>query len=173
MEKSSIKKIAILGAESTGKTWLCEQLAAHFKTVWVPEYAREYFNDSDIYDYTLEDLRRIAIRQLQMEAASVENANRFLFCDTAMITIKIWAELEFGVVPKDLNEILQQGQYDYYLIADNAISWEADEQRLNKYSRDMIFEMNKKEAHLNSIPFSIITGLSEQRLTSAISALDA
>ena len=37
-----LKKIVILGPESTGKSTLCEQLAAHYNTVWCPEYAREY-----------------------------------------------------------------------------------------------------------------------------------
>jgi nicotinamide riboside kinase len=37
-----IKKIVILGPESTGKSTLCEELATHYKTRWVPEYARTY-----------------------------------------------------------------------------------------------------------------------------------
>ena len=61
MESRSIKKIAIIGAESTGKTQLCQDLALHFNTHWVPEYAREYFNNSDIYNYSLNDLEQIAL----------------------------------------------------------------------------------------------------------------
>jgi len=171
MEKSSLKKIAIIGAESTGKSALCEQLAQHFNTIWVPEYARTYFNDSDIYNYTLDDLKRIAIRQLEMEQEGVLQAKRFLFCDTAMITIKIWAELEFGIVPEDLEAILKQGQYDHYLITDNSISWEADAQRQNKFSRDLILEMNVKEVLGTELRFNIISGLDQERLRGAISSL--
>jgi NadR type nicotinamide-nucleotide adenylyltransferase len=172
MEKSSLKKIAIIGAESTGKSILCEQLARHFNTIWVPEYARTYFNDSDIYNYTLDDLKRIAIRQLEMEEAALLNATRFLFCDTAMITIKIWAELEFGKVPEDLEAILKQGQYDHYLITDNSIPWEADAQRQNKFSRDLILEMNVREVLRSELRFNIVSGLEDQRLKTAISNLD-
>jgi len=171
MEKSRIKKIAIIGAESTGKSALCEQLAKHFNTTWVPEYAREYFNDSDIYNYTLDDLKRIAIRQLEMEAAALASANRFLFCDTAMITIKIWAKLEFGKVPADLETIIQQGQYDHYLITDNSIPWEADAQRLNKFSRERIFQLNIHEVESRSEPYTVVTGLGEHRLKFAIDQL--
>ncbi|RYE71528.1 MAG: ATPase, partial [Oxalobacteraceae bacterium] len=32
-----IRRIVILGPESTGKSTLCEQLAAHYHTSWVPE----------------------------------------------------------------------------------------------------------------------------------------
>ena len=37
-----LKKVVILGPESTGKSTLCEQLATHYNTIWVKEYAREY-----------------------------------------------------------------------------------------------------------------------------------
>lgn len=47
MEKKSqqIRRVAILGAESTGKTTLARMLALHFNTVWVEEYARNYMQD--------------------------------------------------------------------------------------------------------------------------------
>ncbi|MEI9935528.1 MAG: ATP-binding protein [Ferruginibacter sp.] len=37
-----LKKVVIIGPESTGKSTLCEQLATHYNTDWVKEYAREY-----------------------------------------------------------------------------------------------------------------------------------
>ena len=67
MEKDPIIKIAVIGAESTGKSELCAALAKHYNTVWVPEYAREYFNHSDIYNYTLKDLELIAKKQIELE----------------------------------------------------------------------------------------------------------
>lgn len=39
-----VKRIAIVGAESTGTTTLAQDLAAYFKTVWVPEVGR-YFSE--------------------------------------------------------------------------------------------------------------------------------
>ena len=50
-------RIAITGPESTGKSWLTEQLAQAFNTTFIPEYARKYieqlnrpydFNDIEI-----------------------------------------------------------------------------------------------------------------------------
>ena len=79
MAQGNIRRIGIIGAESTGKTALCEALANHYNTVWVPEYARKYFNDSEIYNYSLEDLVKIAHRQLVLEEEFLPNANRFLF----------------------------------------------------------------------------------------------
>ena len=40
--ENTIKKIVIIGPESTGKSSLCAALAKHYETIWAKEYAREY-----------------------------------------------------------------------------------------------------------------------------------
>ena len=77
-----IKKIVAIGPESTGKSTLCEQLAQYFKTIWCPEYAREYLNQNGV-KYSYDDLIKIAQGQLVMEdyCGEVNNqitANRLL-----------------------------------------------------------------------------------------------
>ena len=37
-----MKRVAIVGAESTGKTTLATALAEHYRTAWVPEFGRLY-----------------------------------------------------------------------------------------------------------------------------------
>src|SRR4051812_44381074 len=135
MAESSIKRIAVVGPESTGKTWLCEKLAEHFDTAWVPEYAREYFNDSDIYNYTLEDLVVIAKKQLELENDCEGKARNYLFCDTTLITLKIWSVLEFNEVPEFITSNLKTNKYDHYLLTDISVPWQHDEQRQNKHDR--------------------------------------
>jgi len=169
MEEGTIIKIAIVGAESTGKTWLCERLAAHFSAAWVPEYAREYFNDSDIYNYTLDDLVIIAKKQLQLEEELLKKARRYLFCDTTLITLKIWAELEFETTPDFIEKNLSRQRYDHYFITDNQIPWVGDNLRENKHSRELLFEMNEYEVKKTGIAYTIISGTDEQRLQNAIS----
>ncbi len=61
-----IKKIVIIGPESTGKSTLCRQLADHYKTLWVPEFAREYLKENGT-NYTYEDLLNIAKGQVALE----------------------------------------------------------------------------------------------------------
>jgi NadR type nicotinamide-nucleotide adenylyltransferase len=167
MESRSIKKIAVIGAESTGKTQLCQDLALHFNTHWVPEYAREYFNNSDIYNYSFNDLEQIAIKQVEKENEQQKNASVVLFCDTALITLKIWAELEFGTCPDQILNLMKRNPYDYYLITNNDVVWEQDEQRFNKFSREVIFEMNKREATLEKVPYGIVQGLNKMRFSNA------
>src|SRR5215467_1623034 len=61
-----LKKIVVIGPESTGKSSLCEKLAEHYNTLWCPEYAREYLTIHGM-NYTYDDLLTIAKGQLQLE----------------------------------------------------------------------------------------------------------
>ena len=61
-----IKKIVVIGPESTGKSTLCEKLAQYYNTLWVPEYAREYLENNGS-DYTYDDLLTIAKGQIESE----------------------------------------------------------------------------------------------------------
>lgn len=173
MEKSSIIKIGIIGAESTGKSELCETLAKHYNTVWVPEYARAYFNDSDIYNYTKEDLVVIAKKQIGNENVLIKKAKRFLFCDTTLITLKIWAELEFKETPDFISENLSKIKYDHYFITANDMAWQQDPLRQNKFSRDMIFDMNKAELEKLKASYHVINGLNEERSNNAIKIINS
>ena len=166
-----ILKIGVIGAESTGKTRLCEELAAHYQTAWVPEYAREYFNDSDIYNYTADDLVAIAKQQVELEDVYLKKANDILFCDTTLITLKIWAELEFESTPAFINDHLSAGNFHHYLVTDNDVQWMEDGQRQNKHSRDLILEMNLNEVKKLNGSYSIITGTNAERLQCAIAAV--
>jgi nicotinamide riboside kinase len=70
-----LKKIVVIGPESTGKSTLCEGLAAHYDTDWVPEYAREYLLANGM-DYRYEDLLTIAKGQVALEEAKAEMVMR-------------------------------------------------------------------------------------------------
>lgn len=172
MAEDSIIKIGVIGAESTGKTWLCEELAKQYNTVWVPEYAREYFNDSDIYNYSLDDLIQIAKKQISLEQGFISKADTFLFCDTTLITLKIWAELEFQKTPKYIDENLKSRRCHHYLITDNSIPWEKDPQRQNKFSRDLILRRNVEEVEKLGIDYTLITGIGKERVQQACTVLE-
>jgi nicotinamide riboside kinase len=99
-----IKRVCVIGPECTGKTNLSEYLADHFKTAYVPEYARGYLDKLNI-PYEQSDLIKIAHGQIRMENEWLTESNRVQICDTNLITIKIWSEYKFGNCP---NEILKE-----------------------------------------------------------------
>ena len=175
MKKAStnkVKKIAILGAESTGKSILCEQLAKHYQTVFVPEYARTYFDENDINNYNTVDLEIIAKNQLELEKEYYEKANEYLFCDTSLITVKIWSTHKFNKVPKFITNSIKPTDYDLYLISNNDVQWVADPQRRNEDLREHLFKWNKHELLKLSVDYKIIKGVEEERLKCAIQLIE-
>ena len=102
--ENNIKKIVILGPESTGKSTLCAQLAEYYKTSWVKEYAREYLEENGSH-YTFENLYDIAKGQLVGEVEATTKLqdhyntknNTALFIDTDLHVIKIWSEFVFNI----------------------------------------------------------------------------
>lgn len=169
MEKDArpVCRIAILGAESTGKTTLAESLARHFGTVWVPEYAREYMSKNP-GDYSIDDIVSISKEQLRMENELAQKASRLLFTDTEFIIAKVWCEDVFGTCPRWIEEQVQLHRYDLYLLTANDLPWVPDPLRVNGHRRDFLFEWYKRELEKQRLPFEIISGKNDARLQQAI-----
>ena len=172
MAENGIIKIVVVGAESTGKTWLCETLARHYKTVWVPEFAREYCKDKDLAQLKLDDLTFMCKQQILQEDVLINAARRFLFCDTSPITLKFWAQLTFKDVPDLINDMVANRTYDHYLITNNDIEWEADLLRQNLHAREMILQHNISEVSNTNKPYTVITGRGDERLGNALEILE-
>lgn len=174
MEKATqrIKKVAIIGPESTGKSDLCELLAQHYRTVFVPEYARQYFERHDISKYELSDLVLIAKEQLALEKSMLSKAQGFLFYDTTLITIKIWAQHRFKTVPKIISESIKADDYDYYLLSNNDVEWVKDPQRFDEDIRDYLFDLNERELQKLNVHYNIISGVGEQRFLNTLQLIE-
>jgi NadR type nicotinamide-nucleotide adenylyltransferase len=172
MEKKpeNIYRIAVLGAESTGKTTLSRSLALRFHTEWVQEYAREYMSKHP-GDYSADDIVAIAKHQLEEEDRLMKKADHFIFTDTEFIIAKIWCEDVFSHCPEWLNEQVKNHRYDLYLLTSNDLPWVADPVRVNPQRRDYFFNLYKRMLDENNFPYEIITGRYEARLLSGINAV--
>lgn len=172
MEKKpeSLKRIALLGAESTGKTTLARSLALRFQTVWVPENAREYMN---IHPgaYSMQDIEEISKEQLAQEKRLQSSANQVLIVDTELIISKVWCVDVFGTCPAWIEEEILKHKYDLYLLTANDLPWVADPVRVNAQRRDYFFNWYKRELENYNLPYEIVTGRYEARLLSAITSI--
>lgn len=131
-----VKKIAIVGTESTGKTTMCQQLAEHYKTVWVPEVGRELIPNSN--NFSLEDLKIVGVEHAKNILRHTRLANKLLFIDTELITTKSYAKFFFNEVPKYEPWVEAANKIDYYIYLEANAPYINDGTRLSKEKRDKL-----------------------------------
>ena len=179
-----MKKIVVIGPESTGKSTLCEDLARHYGTRWVPEYAREYLLKHGT-QYSFPDLLTIAKGQIAGEDKLAEqlaithqqnqagNTEPILFIDTDLYVMKVWCEFVFGQCHQWILDGIVTRQYDLYLLCNVDLPWTKDE--LREYpdleSRLQLFHIYKDLLINQNVPWTIISGNNEERLITAIEAV--
>ncbi len=167
----NLKKIAITGPESTGKSALAKQLAEYYDTVWVPEVAREYLDNLG-RAYRFEDIAEIARKQLAKENSIASNSSKFLFCDTDFLVTKIWSHYKYGKCDPWIEEMVLSHRYDLYLLCDIDLPWEDDPLREHPQQREELFGIYHEELVQLKVIFTIVSGTGEQRMKNAILAVE-
>lgn len=163
-------RVAVVGPESTGKSELSEKLAKHYHTVFVPEFARDYLNNLG-RKYTYEDVLFIAEQQMLLEKKMEKEANKILFCDTALLSIKIWFQVVFNKVPAQIEEWMKSNVYDFYILTDIDMPWVDDPLREHPHFRKELLELHLQELNEHQCNYSLISGLNDLRIQNAVSSL--
>ncbi|SHG57476.1 AAA family ATPase [Massilia sp. CF038] len=161
-------RIAILGAESSGKSTLAAALASHYETVWVPEYLREFVDtrgrvpeESDQYP--------IARTQMTREDEAAAKASRFLFCDTTPLMTALYSRWYWGRVDAQLALLERRHDYAFTLVTAPDSPWEADGlQRESEEVRQTIHEQVLQMLVERDIPYLLVTGSLPQRMLQAV-----
>lgn len=170
-----MKKIVVIGPESTGKSTLCKELAEHYNTLWCPEYAREYLLQNGT-DYTYDDLTKIAQGQLTLEDyLQQEIDEEYYFVDTDMYVMKVWYEVAFQHCPTWILKTIAKSTSDLYLLCNTDLPWTQDE--LREYPdlkmRRQHFNMYKDIVINSGVSWVEISGTEKERLQNAIHSIDA
>ncbi len=173
---SDIIKIVLYGPESTGKTTLSKQLANHYKTLWVPEYAREYLQEKwDREQKTCEpdDLLPIAEGQMRLENEYTSKVDSLLICDTDLLETKVYSEAYYlGYTDPILHKYALQNSYDLYLLTHVDTPWVKDDLRDKPNERKKMFLYFKNTLEKHQRNFIILKGNKKIRLQKAINAID-
>ncbi|HET9746938.1 MAG TPA: ATP-binding protein [Chitinophagaceae bacterium] len=198
MEQKPLIKVVVIGPESTGKSTLCELLATHYNTLWCPEYAREYLLKHGM-NYSYDDLLYVAKQQLALEDKYIQSTvgsgqsavneslitthwprsgrndhSPLLFIDTDMYVMKVWCEFVFDKCHKWILEQIVKRSYDLYLLCNIDLPWIQDELREypDEAPRKKLFQIYKDIMINQSTPWIQISGSTDERLQTAIKAVD-
>ncbi|OYU83514.1 MAG: ATPase [Flavobacterium sp. BFFFF2] len=170
-QPSSLIRIAIVGPRSTGKTLLSQQLAAHFETAFAPEYAHDFLlkktgkNDAIIEP---DDLLPMAYGQILGENEALMTANKYVFCDTNVLAIKLTSERLFSYCDPQLEEAALAHQYDLTFL----ICPENENNSANNETIGADFCASYKQAFdLYQIPYLLLKGDRFDRFNAAIKHL--
>jgi NadR type nicotinamide-nucleotide adenylyltransferase len=169
---SDIKKVAVVGPESTGKSTMSAFLAKHYNTVWVPEYARGYCEKLTAPP-TWQDEINMFYGQLASEAEILPNANKLVICDTTFVTVKIWSDHMFGKAPQEVIDELPKHPYDLYLLLDIDLPWQDDPLRDFPNMRQHFMAVWHKELQALNARYVLISGTGDDRYKNAVDAIDA
>lgn len=171
--ETSIKRIVLIGPESTGKTTMAEWLAAHFATSWSKEYLRLFVDVKLRHPLLLAagepivteaEVTDIAIGQVVLEDQAVAlAANGVTFLDTNLLLNMIYARHYFGKYPQWMEGEWASRRYDHYLLFKDDLPWVADPQRESEAIRHEAYGWIEQEIRMRNLPFSYISGRDSDR----------
>jgi NadR type nicotinamide-nucleotide adenylyltransferase len=167
----SVRRIAILGAESSGKSTLSGALARRYDTLWVPEYLREFVDTHGRVPFE-SDQYGIACTQRAREDAAALQANEFLFCDTTPLMTALYSRVYWGRVDAQLERLAATHDYALTLVTAPDTPWVADGlMRESEEVRQRVFAMLVAELDARGIRFVLVEGDLPHRLRQVEAAL--
>jgi NadR type nicotinamide-nucleotide adenylyltransferase len=166
------RHVVVFGPESTGKTTLARDLAAHYATTWVPEYLREYL-DEKATTCAPGDLPHVVAGQRARVARAMPEAHRVLISDTDPLMTLVYSRWYYGIVPAWLEAAVSDSAPDLYLLLDVDVPWVADGQRDEPGRRHDMLAACVAALDERGRPYAWIRGTWDERRRQAIAAIDA
>ncbi|MEU4172650.1 AAA family ATPase [Streptomyces sp. NPDC026665] len=188
------RRVVVLGAESTGTTTLSRALAAHYRarggvwseTGWVPEYGRTFSEeklaalrvtdpgaDWAEVEFSSEEFPVIARRQDDDEQRAARRGSPVLFCDTDSFATAIWHERYLGSPSPEVAAVAERTSRHLYLLTDHeGVPFEDDGLRDSPDLRPWMTGRFREELERTGRRFLLVTGSPEERLRTAVAAVD-
>ena len=165
-------RIAILGAESSGKSTLAATLAERLGTVWVPEYLREFVEKEGRVPVA-GDQFLIASTQVAREHEAAARAKRVMVCDTTPLMTVLYSRHYFDGEDAPLAALAAATRYDLTLVTAPDTPWVADGlQRESEAVRQRVYQLLLGELAARRIPHHILHGTLAQRMAQAMPLIE-
>jgi NadR type nicotinamide-nucleotide adenylyltransferase len=171
-----VRRVCVLGAESTGTSTLAEALADHYETVCVPEYGREFCEDrmrrGMTLDWRSDHFVEIASRQQAIEDQAARECDPVLICDTDALATSIWHERYLDERSPVVEALAAGRTYALYVLTSDDIPFVQDGTRDGEHVRGWMTQRFRDVLAARSEPWIEVTGRHEDRLRAAIRAID-
>lgn len=170
-----VKKIALIGTESCGKTTLAKKLAKLYNTNWVSEVGRDYCEKYGNH-LTPTMFKLIAMQHFLLQTQKAEESNKLLFVDSDAVITQYYLNMYFGGEKFALlEEIIKLQNYDLAIFLEPDVKWVADGTRFagEEETRKLNNEKLKKMYSERGIPFVVISGDYSERFDKARELVDA
>lgn len=166
-----VRKIVILGTESSGKTVLTQQLATYFQTRFVSEVGRDLVAQS--YQCNAELLQQIAQQHAHAIEVALPYARRYLFIDTDIHITDSYSRFLLGQPLRIAPWIYEANNADIYLYLDNDVPYIQDGTRLSEADRNRLHDSHLAVLHECQIPIFRISGNWQARWEQALAIIAA
>lgn len=168
---AKVARVCLTGPESTGKTTLAARLAAHFGTVWVPEFSRQYAEarpDPLVY----EDVVAIAQGQIALEERLAAGAAGLVILDTDILSSVVYSHYCYGDVPERVMSAASERLADLYLLFSIDVPYVDDPVRSSVEHRQALFALFQKALEDFGAGYVIVSGDWEERFGRAVREIE-
>lgn len=175
-----VRRVVLVGAESTGKTTLAEMLARKWQTNWVSEFGREYWErkvkglsmDGPLPGWSSEEFVTIAAEQQSRENHAARTAHRLLICDTNAWATGTWHERYLGQRDTSVDAIGRNDVAHLYLLTMPDFPFVQDGWRDGRQIRDWMHARFLEQLRLMPAPVVCLSGSIESRMDRASKAIE-
>lgn len=179
-----VRRVVVVGAESTGTTTMAAALAGHYGTSWVPEYGRELTArklarlrertpEATVFDVTWDpdDFRAVVREQQAAEDAAARTSGPLLVCDTDARATAVWEERYLGSASEEVRAAARRPAL--YLLTDHrGVPFTDDGLRDGEHLRAWMTERFRAELAGCGVPVVELAGSHAERLARAVRACD-
>ena len=167
-----LRRVCLIGPESTGKSALAERLARHYQTVHVPEFARTWLGNVDV-DWSPATVSQVAMGQQTTQALLARRATRVLFCDTDVLAVRLWSERLFDAAPDWVRAASDTTDVDLYLLTAPDLPFTGSDERHRPAERVAFHARCEAELVRLGRAYVPLEGDLDERFARAVEAVDA